>query len=54
VKIEPIFVFKRQGTMADGLVTGYHTATGKVPGCMERLKSFGQDLPLNTFKVTEV
>lgn len=52
-RIEPIFIFKRQGTLPDGTVVGYHTATGFVPACVERLKAFGQEIPLHVFQVKE-
>jgi pilus assembly protein CpaF len=49
ILLEDIFIYQQTGLTADGKVVGYHTPTGVEPQCLPRLRSFGVQLPANTF-----
>lgn len=49
VEINEIFTFKRAGLKKDGQVDGAFQATGYIPKCLERMKVYGIDVPLQMF-----
>jgi pilus assembly protein CpaF len=53
LKLKEIFRFVRQGVEVTGQVIGYFTATGYVPDCVHRLKTFGHELPADLFRPEE-
>mgnify|MGYP003935559281 CR=1 FL=1 len=50
LKLKEIFRFDRQGVDHAGKVIGDFTATGYVPDCVQRLKTFGHELPADLFR----
>ncbi|ESU34311.1 type II secretion system protein E [Bacillus sp. 17376] len=48
-EVREIFKFKRTGIGPDGEIIGHFTPTGYVPECLERLKVFGIEIPVNAF-----
>jgi pilus assembly protein CpaF len=48
ISLQDIFVYKQTG-YDNGKVTGFHTATGAIPKCMEVLVSTGNNLPVTYF-----
>jgi pilus assembly protein CpaF len=48
ISLQDIFVYKQTG-FENGKVTGFHTATGAIPRCMEVLVSTGNDVPVTYF-----
>ncbi|MDE2605394.1 MAG: CpaF family protein [Burkholderiales bacterium] len=49
ITMQEIFTFRQTGIGADGAVQGYFQATGVRPRFMERLRSFGIDVPDSLF-----
>ena len=49
VGLEDIFVFDREGVDARGKAIGQFRATGYKPLCLERLKSYGQNVNPDIF-----
>ena len=43
-----LFEFRQTG-IEEGRVTGYHTATGAIPRCLNRIRESGIDLPMSLF-----
>ncbi|MBN2910622.1 CpaF family protein [Polycladomyces sp. WAk] len=41
VEMQEIFRFNQTGVNEEGTVQGYHTATGILPNCLQRLKAYG-------------
>lgn len=41
VKLVELFRFKQTGVSPDGKVQGYHTTSGEIPQCFNRLKAYG-------------
>jgi pilus assembly protein CpaF len=39
----------RQTDLREGRISGYHTATGNIPQCLDRLGKAGIDLPMSVF-----
>jgi pilus assembly protein CpaF len=48
IALQDIFVYKQTG-YENGKVTGFHTATGALPQCMEVLISTGNEVPVTYF-----
>ena len=48
ISLQDIFVYKQTG-YENGKVTGFHTATGAIPRCMDILVSTGNEVPVNYF-----
>jgi pilus assembly protein CpaF len=48
ISLQDIFVFKQTG-FENGKVTGFHTATGALPQCMDVLVSTGNEVPVSYF-----
>jgi pilus assembly protein CpaF len=48
ISLQDIFVYKQTG-FENGKVTGFHTATGAIPRCMEVLISTGNEVPVSFF-----
>ncbi|MRG87376.1 CpaF family protein [Salinibacillus xinjiangensis] len=48
-EIREIFTFKRTGMTKDGKIKGYYTPTGYVPQCLERINTFGNQIPDSIF-----
>ena len=48
-EINEIFKFQRTGLTAEEGVEGYYTATGLIPKCVDRLKTYGLELPMHIF-----
>lgn len=51
-KLQEIFTFKRTG-LSNGQVSGYYTATGVIPHCLERLQTYGIELDRDMFVPTK-
>jgi len=49
IMLRDIFEFRQTGVQ-DGAVTGHFTATGHVPGFLNRLREAGVDLPMRLFR----
>lgn len=49
IGMEDIFVFRQTTMTSDGKVKGDFTATGRIPNCLDRLKSYGVPVPLSLF-----
>ncbi|MEJ9280004.1 CpaF family protein [Ureibacillus thermosphaericus] len=49
IEIKEIFTFNRTGLTKDGQVEGSFKATGYIPKCIERMRVFGINLPLEMF-----
>jgi pilus assembly protein CpaF len=49
LKLKEIFRFDRQGVEISGKIVGRFTATGYVPHCAQRMKTFGHELPDDLF-----
>ena len=52
ISLQDLFVYKQIG-YENGKVTGFHTATGAIPRCMETLISTGNEVPVNFFDPAE-
>jgi len=52
ISLQDIFVYK-QTSYENGKVSGFHTATGAIPKCMEVLVSTGNDVPISYFDPAE-
>ncbi|TME48092.1 MAG: CpaF family protein [Chloroflexi bacterium] len=48
ISLQDIFVFKQTG-FENGKVSGFHTATGAIPRCMDVLVSTGNEVPISYF-----
>jgi pilus assembly protein CpaF len=48
IMLQDIFEFRQTGSV-EGKVTGYHTASGTIPRCMERITAADIDLPMDVF-----
>ena len=48
ISLQDIFVYKQTG-YENGKITGFHTATGAIPRCMEVLVATGNEVPVNFF-----
>jgi pilus assembly protein CpaF len=48
VMLQDLFEFRQTG-IEEGRVTGYHTATGAIPRCLNRIRESGIDLPMSLF-----
>ncbi|MFD1204974.1 CpaF family protein [Sporosarcina contaminans] len=53
-RVVEIFKFKRTGMLEDGTVTGHFTATGEIPMCLDRIRTFGIEMDERLFEVREV
>jgi len=49
VALRDVFEFRQTG-MEDGRIVGQHTATGHVPGFLDRIRAAGADLPASLFE----
>lgn len=49
ITLSELFRFVRDGIEDNGTIVGHYCATGIVPKCLERLRSFGCDVPLGCF-----
>ena len=50
ILMQDIFVFEQTGVSADGVVEGYHTATGNIPGFIDELRRSGRtDIDMSLF-----
>jgi pilus assembly protein CpaF len=49
IALEDVFTFTQTGITPAGRVTGYFSATGFVPKCIQRMKAFGIEVPLDIF-----
>ena len=54
IAMQEIFTFERTGVAPDGRVLGRFRATGIRPKFMERLRSFGLELPDDTFNPARI
>jgi pilus assembly protein CpaF len=52
ISLQDIFVYKQTG-FENGKVTGFHTATGAIPKCMDVLVSTGNEVPVSYFDPAE-
>ena len=52
ISLQDIFVFKQTG-FENGKVTGFHTATGAIPRCMDTLVATGNEVPVSFFDPAE-
>ncbi|PTM54776.1 CpaF family protein [Desmospora activa] len=50
IKVQDIFRFVQTNVNEEGQVEGYFTATGKIPGCIDRLKAYGVPVDPQIFK----
>jgi pilus assembly protein CpaF len=48
ISLQDIFVYKQIG-FENGKVTGFHTATGAIPDCMDTLIATGNEVPVSYF-----
>jgi pilus assembly protein CpaF len=48
IMLQDIFEFRHTG-VKEGRVTGYHTATGTIPKCFNRIREAGIELPMSLF-----
>ena len=48
IVLQDIFEFRQTGAK-DGKITGHFTATGHIPGFLDRIKAAGVDLPMSLF-----
>ena len=48
IMLQDIFEFRQTGRV-EGKVTGYHTASGTIPKCVQRITAAGIDLPMDIF-----
>ncbi|MFZ5917555.1 MAG: CpaF family protein [Chloroflexota bacterium] len=48
VMLQDIFEFRQTG-LQEGQISGYHTATGHVPKCLNHIRNSGIDLPMDLF-----
>jgi pilus assembly protein CpaF len=53
VEMRDLFVLERSGIDARGRVLGRFVATGERPHCLDRLKSYGVNLPPSIFSETQ-
>jgi pilus assembly protein CpaF len=51
IMLQDLFEFRQTGYQ-EGRVVGYHTATGNVPKCLNRIREAGVDLPMDMFVVS--
>jgi len=49
VMTQDLFEFRQTGVQ-EGRITGYHTATGSIPRCLDRLAAAGIELPMDMFR----
>jgi pilus assembly protein CpaF len=49
IGLQDIFEFRRTGVNENGRITGNFTATGRIPGFLDRFRAAGIELPLNLF-----
>jgi pilus assembly protein CpaF len=49
IGLQDIFEFRRTGVNEEGRITGSFTATGRIPGFLDRFRAAGIELPLNLF-----
>ncbi|SFS85993.1 CpaF family protein [Marininema halotolerans] len=49
VDLVELFDFKQTGVDDEGVVQGFHTATGKIPSCFERLHAYGAPVESSIF-----
>jgi pilus assembly protein CpaF len=52
IGLQDIFEFRRTGVNEEGRITGNFTATGRIPGFLDRFRAAGIELPLNLFTPT--
>jgi pilus assembly protein CpaF len=52
IGLQDIFEFRRTGVNEEGRITGSFTATGRIPGFLDRFRAAGIELPLNLFTPT--
>lgn len=50
ITLQDIFVFRQEGLGESGKVIGRHTAVGLTPTFIDRLRAFGENIPLEMFK----
>ena len=53
ITMQDIFLFKHSGLNDKGFVTGKHVPTGIIPNFIDRLKLFGENLPMKVFEGEE-
>ncbi len=49
ITLQDIYVFKQEGFDEGGTVLGRHVSTGIVPKFLEKLKSYGENIPTSIF-----
>ena len=54
ITLQDIFVFRQEGFDETGKVMGKHVATGIVPKFIDKLKTYGENVPSAIFKKYEV
>jgi pilus assembly protein CpaF len=50
VRMKDIFRFIQTGVTPEGKVQGFFSATGVLPGCLDRLKAYGVAVDLSIFR----
>ena len=48
IMLQDIFEFRQTGVQ-EGVITGYHTATGHIPKCLNRIRESSIELPMDLF-----
>ncbi|SDW87701.1 pilus assembly protein CpaF [Marininema mesophilum] len=49
IELEELFSFKQTGVDTEGVVQGFHTASGEIPKCFQRLHAYGAPVDASIF-----